>query len=109
MREFLLDLPKPPPLDLHGEFGFEIVSDDERGDESHFGAWEVGVCRSMFEIYNARNDSGPEFTWLLCPGCENFNDLTYAQVWIQAVSDPLKLLKPGQRLVLQASTWKVVE
>lgn len=109
IRQFLQDLPKPPPLDLHGEFGFEILPDDDTWDGGHLGAWEVSVCRAMFEIYYAGNDEGPEFSWILCPGCQNHNDMTYAPDWIQRVSDPMKLLQPGQRLILQASTWNVVE
>lgn len=107
MRTFLENLPVPPPSDLHGEFGFEFQPDDDLWDGGHLGCWSVSVCRAMFEIFCVGRDDLPEFTWELCPGSQNRNDLSNAIAWINQVSNPKNLKLQGQHLVIQASTWSI--
>jgi len=107
MRLFLQNLPAPPPLDLNEDFGFEIQPDDPEWDGGHLGSWAVSVCRAMFEIFCVGRDDLSEFSWELCPGRLNRNDLSNAIAWIEQVAAPEKLLLPGQRIVIEASTWSV--
>ena len=109
MRLFLQRLPAPPPPHLHGEFGFESHADDASLDHGHLGCWTVSVCRAMLEIFYIINEESDGFSWELCPGHVNRNDLANANDWIEQVSSPEKLLPAGQHIVIQASTWSVVD
>jgi hypothetical protein len=102
MLTFLRNLPEPPPIDLHGEFGFEIAHPDD-----YYSSWSVSVCRAMFEICCCSQNDLPEFSWVLCPGAINNNDLTIADEWIAQVSKPHLLLTPNSYFVIEASTWSV--
>lgn len=102
MLAFLRNLPDPPPLDLHGEFGFEFVHPN--GDSC---TWTVCVCRTMFEIFCCGRDDLPQLRWLLYPGEVNRNDLSKADAWISQVSDPHALAIPNHSFVIEASTWTV--
>ena len=102
MLAFLRNLPAPPPPGLHGEFGFEFAHPN-----GHSGAWSVSVGRAMFEIFCCGRDDLPEFSWLLCPGAVNHNDLSCADHWIAQVSDPHALAIPDHPFVIEASTWSV--
>ncbi|MCX8038794.1 MAG: hypothetical protein N3D11_17435 [Candidatus Sumerlaeia bacterium] len=107
MLTFLRRLPAPPPPELHGEFGFELQPDNDSCDGGHFGCWSVSVCRAMFEIFSCGQDDFDEFSWNLCPGHPNRNELSKADTWIKQTSNPRALMLPGQRLVIEASTWSV--
>lgn len=110
MLQFLRRLPEPPPYGLHGEFGFRIEPDVDDWEGGHLSCWSVSVCRAMFEIFSCQDDEeADELSWLLCPGQQNFNDLTNAPSWIAEVSKMEENLKPGQRLVVEASTWSISE
>ena len=104
MLTFLRNLPNPPPAGLHGEFGFEYQSNDESG---HSGCWTVCVCRALFEICSCGLDHITGFSWELCSGHKNMNDLTYAEKWISQVANPYKHLPPEHTFVIEASTWSV--
>lgn len=105
MLAFLRNLPAPPPAGLHGEFGFEFVHNNL--DIGHGGAWSVSVCRAMFEIFCCARDDLPEFSWVLCPGAVNKNDLITVEAWIAQVSNPRKLAIPEHSMAIEASTWAV--
>lgn len=107
MLAFLRNLPAPPLAGLHGEFGFQFESEDETIDEGHYGSWKVCVCRSMFEMFGCGRDDLPELSWLLCPGHSNRNDMSHAAAWATQVANPMSLVQPGQRLVVEASTWSI--
>jgi hypothetical protein len=107
MQNFLQNLPSAPPPGLHGEFGFRVESISGGPDLGHFGCWSVSVCRAMLEVYFCSDDNIPEFEWLLCPGCENTNDLRDVDKWIDQISAPFSLLGEDQQLVVEASTWQV--
>lgn len=109
MKNFLINLPKPPTDTLNGEFGFEIVPDDKNWNGDHLGSWAASIGRAMFEIFSVGDDEFEEFTWELCPGMENHNNLSHAELWISQVSNPEALLAPGQKLVIDTSLWQVVQ
>lgn len=104
---FLRNLPNPPPPDLHGEFGFEFQPNAKSKCTNNSGFWTVSVCRGMLEIFSCGRDNSTEFSWLLCPGTRNTNELSNASDWINQVSDPFKLMPPDHKLVIEASTWNV--
>ena len=105
MRNFLRNLPAPPAPGLNGEIGYRFELTDNVPERGHFGSWCVSVCRAMFEIFHVGADDTDEFEWLLCPGETNRNSLSKAREWIEQVADPMRLLPPGQKLVIEASTW----
>lgn len=107
MLAFLRNLPAQARLGLHGEFGFQLLADDETWDEGHYGCWYVSVGRGMLEIFCNGRDDLPEFMWELCPAHKNLNNMTHAHDWIAQVSDPHALILPGKRLRIEASTWSV--
>jgi len=107
MQSFLRSLPSAPPPDFNAEFGFRIESNNENDDQGHFGSWSVSVCRAMLEIGCCGHDTEPEFSWLLCPGWKNDNNLQFAQDWIKQVANPLALIGKNQLLVVEASRWSV--
>lgn len=104
---FLRNLPNPPPPGLHGEFGFEFYFDDESEDGNDFASWSVGVCRGMFEIFSCGLNNLPEFSWVLCPGDENSNDLKRSVYWIRQVLDPRALVPLDRQLLIEGATWDV--
>lgn len=107
MLAFLRNLPAPPPAGLNGEFGFELQSESDVSDGGHAGAWVVCVCRGLLEVFSSGYEPLTDFSWELCPGKPNQNDLSHAHEWIKQVADPYSLLPEGHRLVVEAETWAV--
>ncbi|MFC4861224.1 hypothetical protein ACS8MQ_08800 [Pseudomonas sp. MAHUQ-62] len=107
MLAFLRNLPAPPPAGLNGEFGFEFRLDSEQDDGGHAGAWMICVCRGLFEVFGSGYEPLTGFSWELCPGKPNRNDLTHAHKWIEQVTDPYGLLPKGHQLIIAAETWTV--
>ncbi|MDT4825828.1 hypothetical protein FQZ97_591210 [compost metagenome] len=107
MLAFLRNLPEPPPVGLNGEFGFEFQPIPEEPGGEHAGVWVVSVCRGMFEIISSGCEPLAEFSWELCPGQLNRNDLSHAGEWVEQVAEPYRGLPEGHRLVVEAATWAV--
>lgn len=107
MLAFLRNLPAPPPAGLNGEFGFEFKPDSGDSDGGHAGAWVVCVYGGLFEVFSSGDEPPMGFSWELCPGKLNKNDLSYAHDWIEQVADPYGVLPEGHHLAVEAVTWTV--
>lgn len=107
MLTFLRNLPAPPPAGLNGEFGFEFRSEYDEDAGGHSGAWMISVCRGLFEIFSSGYESLTRFSWELCPGKPNRNDLTHARAWIEQVTNPYTLLPVEHHFIVEAETWVV--
>ena len=83
------------------------MPDEENRNGGNLGSLAVSVCRAMFEIFCVGDEKLAEFTWELCPGIENHNSMLHAELWISQVSNPEALLAPGQKLIIDASTWQI--
>lgn len=108
MLTFLRNLPAPPPAGLNGEFGFEFQPDSGESDGGHAGAWVVSVSRGLFEVFSSGYEPLTGFSWVLCPGKPNQNDLTHANEWIEQVADPYGVLPERHHLVVEAVTQMVI-
>jgi hypothetical protein len=104
MLEFLQALPAQSRTGFAGEFGFSYLMQDEFG--AHCGSWAVSVCRGMFEIFSTGREESEEFSWLLCPGRTNTNELLNAELWTQQVQQPRALVIAGTKFTIGASVWE---
>ena len=104
MVDFLQCLPTQPRVGFAGEFGFSYVMEDEFG--AHCGSWAVSVCGGMFEMFSTGRDESEEFSWLLCPGRPNTNELHNATLWISQLKHPRSYPVAGSKFTIDASIWE---
>ncbi len=107
IKGLLQVLPNPPPPNLCGSFGFEFISSDI--DSPYMGCWDVGFCRSCFEIFcTGFEDEAREFGWQLCPGEENHNGEDVS-IWLSGLSNPRAAGPPRTSFKIVASIIAVVD
>jgi hypothetical protein len=114
----LENLPAPSVPGINGKFGFSIEPKSFTPEIPLYRSWCVSVSPDCLEIFSIYTDESSgdildglefEFEWMLCVGKKNLNDDCNIAAWIADLSEPVSLLSPGFRLVIEASTGKVVK